>query len=474
MKKPIAIDLFCGAGGMSEGILQAGFHIVFSSDKSPEASLTYQNRHEQLGLQNDYNTSFHTMDISDLTGDFIKEEINKLTYFKEEGISLEKVDAIFGGPPCQGFSRAGLRKKDDPRNLLFREYLRVISEIEPNYVVMENVVGILDAKLDEFISVDGEIYPEDYYVTKILEKEFKKLGYKIKNYNKQKDEPIDFKKLVLNASHFGVPQKRERVIIIAYKENMREPENIDNYKSERVVTIEEALADLIHDDSIKAKALQKLTKEGKIQYIRDSHLGRTRNILTNHVVNFENEELLNTELSKHLPYIVERFSLFREGESAKNVRERMGKEGFGKLENLKNLIHYSYPSIQKIYNYENIEQYELDLENLLSMDIEKKEDLLSAMLSKKNIRMRLDRKEPSRTVVTLPDDYISPFEPRSFSVREMARLQSFDDSFIFLGKRTTGGDRRKFEVPQYTQVGNAVPPLLARAVAKSIMDVQED
>lgn len=73
--------------------------------------------------------------------------------------------------------------------------------------------------------------------------------------------------------------------------------------------------------------------------------------------------------------------------------------------------------------------------------------------------------------MTLPDDYISPFEDRIFSVREMARLQSFDDNFEFLGKRTTGGDRRRDEVPQYTQVGNAVPPLLAKAIAMSIIDV---
>lgn len=96
---------------------------------------------------------------------------------------------------------------------------------------------------------------------------------------------------------------------------------------------------------------------------------------------------------------------------------------------------------------------------------------MDILLSKKNIRTRLNKKDTSRTIVTLPDDYISPFEDRVFSVREMARLQSFDDSFIFLGKRTTGGPRRKLEVPQYTQVGNAVPPLLARAVAKSIKDV---
>ena len=88
------------------------------------------------------------------------------------------------------------------------------------------------------------------------------------------------------------------------------------------------------------------------------------------------------------------------------------------------------------------------------------------LLTKKNIRQKWDPDQPSATVVT-----ISPWEPRTFSVREMARCQSFDDSFEFLGKRTTGGLLRRVEVPQYTQVGNAVPPLLAKAVALEIKKV---
>ena len=93
------------------------------------------------------------------------------------------------------------------------------------------------------------------------------------------------------------------------------------------------------------------------------------------------------------------------------------------------------------------------------------------LLTKKNIRQRWRSDQPSATVVTIADDYISPWEARTFSVREMARLQSFDDSFEFLGKRTTGGLKRRVEVPQFTQVGNAVPPLLAKAVAEEIIKV---
>jgi DNA (cytosine-5)-methyltransferase 1 len=95
----------------------------------------------------------------------------------------------------------------------------------------------------------------------------------------------------------------------------------------------------------------------------------------------------------------------------------------------------------------------------------------TVLLTKKNIRQRWSPDLPSATVVTIADDYISPWEPRTFSVREVARCQSFDDSFEFLGKRTTGGLLRRVEIPQYTQVGNAVPPLLAKAVALEIIKV---
>ena len=77
--------------------------------------------------------------------------------------------------------------------------------------------------------------------------------------------------------------------------------------------------------------------------------------------------------------------------------------------------------------------------------------------------------EQSSTIMTIADDYIHYNSPRALTVREMARLQSFDDSFVFQGKRSTGGNNRKTEVPQYTLVGNAVPPLLARAIASEIL-----
>lgn len=467
MKKPLAIDLFCGAGGMSEGILQAGFHIVFSNDKSLEVALTYQNRHEQLGLFNGYNTFFITEDISNLTGKFILDSISNLEYFKNQFDG--KIDVIFGGPPCQGFSRAGKRDKNDPRNLLFKEYLRVVSEIKPNYVVMENVVGLLDTKLNTFISYDLEEYQGDTLVTDILENEFNKLGYSIKKYNSE--DKVNFKKLILNASEFGVPQKRERVIIVAYKKNLKEPNDINKYKKKYKVNVKEAIADLITDSNIREKELLSLKKEKKLSFIEESKRGRTRIIETDTTID-SNGVFNNVELSFHSEYIIQRFGLYKNGETTKDVKIRLLKDGINEVYPLKSLLEYvfKYGKLGHI----SLEEFQKELENFKKLEEDRKEEIVNAILSKKNIRVRLDKEIPSRTIVTLPDDYISPFENRTFSVREMARLQSFDDSFIFLGKRTTGGSRRKLEVPQYTQVGNAVPPLLAKAIALSIMDVIEN
>lgn len=475
MKKPIAIDLFCGAGGMSEGILQAGFHIAFSSDKSPEASITYKNRHEQLGLQQGINTYFETMDIKDLTGEYALNKINNLEVYKNSSKKVKKIDAIFGGPPCQGFSRAGLRKENDPRNFLFREYLRVVNDVKPRYVVMENVTGLLDTKLKDFVSYSGKIYDGETKVTRILESEFKAAGYHIKDYGLHKDESIDFKKLTLNSSDFGAPQRRQRVIIVAYRDGEKEPKNINDFKCREKVSIKEALADLIIDKKKRKKVLEELKAEGKMGYLNDSINGRTHSVLTKKPLSLEEafgtNKPLNSELSKHLHYIEDRFSLFKEGESAKNVKDRFLKKSSIPYKKIPALLDHSYNLLNKKGSFSSIEEYEkaLDIFDKLSEDL--KEEIINAIFSKKNIRVKLNSHEPSRTVVTLPDDYISPFENRTFSVREMARLQSFDDSFEFLGKRTTGGARRKFEVPQYTQVGNAVPPLLARAVAKTIIDV---
>lgn len=148
---PYAIDLFCGAGGCSEGLIQAGFHILFSSDISDMVELTYTHRHEQLGLIQGKNTWFERADIRNLTGDIIRDRISSLEIFK--GKKIPEIDVIFGGPSCQGFSRAGRRDKSDPRNMLFGEYVRVINEIKPRYIVLENVEGFMDMQFLGYVGI---------------------------------------------------------------------------------------------------------------------------------------------------------------------------------------------------------------------------------------------------------------------------------------------------------------------------------
>lgn len=466
----IAVDLFCGAGGMSEGILQAGFHIAFSSDRSSEVALTYKNRHEQLGLIQGENTWFEQKDIRDLTGDFILTKIRNLKMCKRgrQAKALRKrfkgdnpIDVIFGGPPCQGFSRSGKRDPNDPRNFLFREYLRIIDELKPRYVVMENVEGMLDMKI--FITgLRGTKY-ENIVVPDILKSELSNIGYNVL-------EPR-----LMDASDYGVPQSRKRVIFIAYLNGENEPQYpTPTHYGENKITVLDAIGDLIIDDDIRTDINQNLT-----EYQQTSRLGRTKNINKKQTLSIENDIITNCETSNHTQVVSERFSLYNEGEDANALRKRIKREGIN-VRGKNSLINYVQNEMEKLAVNTKVD---IPVEVAMTIDevlndrnfiIESLEQpncpdvIIDALLTKKNSRTRLDRNKPSLTVLTIPDDYISPFENRTFTVRELARMQSFDDSFEFLGKRTTGGQRRQEEVPQYTQVGNAVPPLLAKAIALEI------
>ena len=297
-----AIDLFCGAGGCSEGLIQAGFHVLFSSDISEMAEKTYRNRHEQLGLKQGINTWFERKDIRELSGNEIKEHIASLEIFK--GQAVPEIDLMIGGPSCQGFSRAGRRDSSDPRNMLFGEYIRVISEINPKYIVFENVEGFMDMQFFGYKGLDGELYPDGSVTPDIMKSELDKIGYK----------SLDIK--ILNAADFGVPQKRRRVIFIGYRSDVKEPKypepvlTPDNY-----ITLEEAIGDL--------NAVNNMEKY-RSEYQRSSIKGRTPNINGETI---PSNGLKNTELSKQTDIVKERFELFREGESGSNVRKRIKLEG---------------------------------------------------------------------------------------------------------------------------------------------------
>ncbi len=218
------------------------------------------------------------------------------------------------------------------------------------------------------------------------------------------------------------------------------------------MTLLEAIGDLITDVNKK-----KSVNPAPSQYQLDSINGRTPGIDGKPIA----AKLITcTELSRQTDIVRERFELFMSGETGTYLKRRVMEEGIDISDK---------PSLIALCS-ENFGMSAEEVVNLFKHPGATKEQT-EILLTKKNIRQRWAPDQPSATVVTIADDYISPWEPRTFSVREMARCQSFDDSFEFLGKRTTGGLLRRKEVPQYTQVGNAVPPLLAKAVALEIMKV---
>lgn len=450
---PYAIDLFCGAGGCSEGLIQAGFHILFSSDISDMVEVTYKYRHAQLGLIQGQNTWFERADIRNLHGDFINQKISELEIFRDQ--EIPEIDLMIGGPSCQGFSRAGRRDKEDPRNLLFGEYVRVINEVKPKYIVLENVEGFMDMQFLGYKGLDlydedgtfieeGQVYPNGSVTPTILRSELNRIGYDTL-------EPR-----ILNAADYGVPQRRNRVIFIGYRKDLLAPSYPEpTIESGKHLSLKDAISDLVYDQNLRNRVGQRLS-----DFQRESRAGRTPSFITGEPIPCDRRHLQNLELPNATAIVLERFDLFNEGESGSMLRNRIKEQGIdiaGKdslIQLCCDKLEMQPKDVVELFKGKNVP-----------------DDAIDVLLTKKNIRQRLNSAEPSPTVVTLPDDYINPWEARTISVREMARCQSFDDSFEFLGKRTTGGLKRRTEVPQCTQVGNAVPPLLARAVALEIIKV---
>lgn len=170
-----AVDLFSGAGGMSEGFKKAGYNIKVSNDFSKAACKTYKINHPETEVI-----------CGDITLDVTKNKIYN-------AIDKNQIDIIFGGPPCQGFSHAGKRLIDDPRNELFKEYVEIVNKVRPKVFIMENVEGILTSN-------EGKTYQS------ILEC-FDEIGYKVEGRK-------------LHAIEYGVPQKRKRVIIIGVRDDL--------------------------------------------------------------------------------------------------------------------------------------------------------------------------------------------------------------------------------------------------------------
>src|SRR5258708_3290083 len=206
--RPTGVDLYCGVGGMSLGFEQAGFNVIAGADIEKINVATHSNNFPECKTW--------CTDLSSASG---------AQFRKETGIEDRHIDVLFSGPPCQGFSLIGKRSQEDPRNLLVYEFARLIGELLPSYVVMENVEGILLGK--ERNTLDG--------CAGLLNA----AGYSVV-------EPIQ----VLDAAELGVTQRRRRVFVLGYQRGNvapRYPETSHPYSKNGEVqrpTVWDAIADL--------------------------------------------------------------------------------------------------------------------------------------------------------------------------------------------------------------------------------------
>jgi len=340
MEKLKVIDLFCGIGGFSYGFNMTGkFDVVLGADIWDVALNTFKNNHKNTKLLNE--------DLTKLSDDYWKKYKNR-------------VDVIIAGPPCQGFSMIGPRNKEDKRNTLFEEVVRVTKLTAPKVVIIENVVGLLS-----MTTVEGK------NIKDIIYEEFQNLGYTVKHK-------------VLNAANYGVPQQRKRVIFIITKENFNIEFPKPKLQENEYVTVGQALGnvDPCGDEYFSPSC----------DY-QDLMAGRKD--ICNHIRRSSSE------------LVTKRMSFIPQGGNWKDIPKELGSGG-GTFS---------------------------------------------------NAYKRLDPNKPSVTIKHAAKAMIiHPTENRILTVRECARLQSFDDDFILTGNTSD----------QHQQLANAVPPLLGKAIAEEI------
>jgi DNA (cytosine-5)-methyltransferase 1 len=390
------IDLFSGCGGFSEGFYQEGFTPLLHVDFDAPACETVK---ERLKF---YNYSSEEIEQSVVCGDLTTDEVHSKI---DKSINGQDIDVLVGGPPCQSFSSVGRAQdrnsmREDPRNYLFKSYMKILEKYMPKVFVFENVSGLLSAK------PDGDfIFPE--IISSMSEK------YKVCD---------DKKTILLNSVHYGVPQIRKRVILIGVRKELEfDPEDI--YKA--IIKTHYSPEMEMRGES---KGLQKyLTVKDAISDLPGMKPGR-------------GEEEINFH-----PKIINDY--------VKRIRS----EDFDKL----------YNHTARNHNKLDRERYKLLSKNNFQLkDLAKlRPDLIHHDPKHFGNRYTVQTYlKPGRTVVAhLYKDgnlFIHPDykQERTFTVREAARIQSFPDDFKFVGSRTN----------QYKQVGNAVPPLMAKQIAKAI------
>ena len=428
-EKRFFIDLFAGCGGLSLGALRAGF--------TGEIAIEYQ--------KNAFNTLSHNL-ISNGESDRQKKIRKKIgitgfewpteeipqeahdikSFLKDHKDYLKsikgKVDLIVGGPPCQGFSNAGKRKEEDPRNQLYKSYLDFVDLVEPKIILIENVAGIASK-----FSKSSQSY-KDNIIAKL-----------------KRDYYVDGDLLTSNI--FGVPQKRKRYIIIGFKKTaFNEKINISEVFKR------------IKDDAHGFTSVYEVPEEDKTLDITNT------NVL---------QALSDIDSSRKIaiPY---------SDENAKSKAFITYKYSKGKLTPYQQLMRFGmngaeYPDSHRvgehkeatIFKYQTLIDITRKDPRRVSFNFTSEEFKQANWNSKKQIINVLKENRPSPTLTTCPFDYIHYKEPRILTVREYARIQSFPDWFEFKGVYALSGSD-SFKTPRYSQIGNAVPPLMAESIFKTL------
>ena len=336
------IDLFSGAGGMAEGFKQAGFTTLMATDFDEMAAKTFRYNHPEVPF---------------LTGDIKALSVNEIR--DVAGLGLKHPTVVCGGPPCQGFSLAGPRIADDPRNKLFQDFVRIVSGLEPEFFVFENVSGL--------VSMQGGA------VLQAILREFKAVGY-----------TCDFK--VLNAADYGVPQARPRFILLGSKSGRH------------------------------------------TGFPRPTHVSRLTD-RDNQISGFDGFELPGHltvwDALNDLPYI-------EQGEGDEEMRH----QGLRSNSYQKDRIGHRQPGI--LFNHRATGHSQPIIDRYASIPEGGNNSQVPEELRTKKINVfKLHRERPSRTVTcNHRTDLLHPVIPRGTTVREAARLQSFDDDYRFFGNLT--------------------------------------
>jgi len=397
-KQILFADAFAGCGGLSLGLMQAGCKGLLAIEKDKFAFDTLKTN--LIGGKCKFRFAWPTW--------LPREPISIDTLLCKHGRHLEglegSIDLLVGGPPCQGFSSAGKRKHDDPRNKLFRSYLKLVEVLKPRAVLIENVRGFT-------IDFDN--------------------GARIHNYahklRQRLSENYDVYEELLDVSKFGVPQGRTRYFLIALERGLCEGNPFDHLRKR--------LPSFLRSVGLQAP----VSSSSAISDLELAHKGRRPSVDTRGFDEIDYGKPL-TRYQKLMGDGAERPSDLRLARHLPEIERRFGK-----------IIKCSHA------------------EGRLNISIS--EELRARFGLKKRALRVLDPDLPSPTVTSMPDDLLHYAEPRTLTVRENARLQSFPDWFAFKGKYTTGGHLRRREVPRFTQVANAVPPLVARALGELLSEI---